>query len=172
MHMYFSGNHVRYTNKYTMYSTTDEYILQPQLPNTQLFEHLNYLFTSLQSLHKMHTLLSNVNYLNILVGSQLVRIFEIAIKFGEKLYTILHFKQGWTSKKCRNKAGMKIARRLPYHGTIANKKSKKTSLHLLHIQQVQGSRIFLSAIISFLPSFFLRVFISAFFCTFYRSIPT
>ena len=36
----------------------------------------------------------------------------------------------------RNKAEMKHARRLPYYRKMEEKKEKKTTLHLQHIQQI------------------------------------
>ena len=43
----------------------------------------------------------------------------------------LDFKQGWALKGREMRQGWKYARRLPYFGTMADKKDKNITLHLL-----------------------------------------
>ena len=49
----------------------------------------------------------------------------------------------------------KHAKRLPYYGTMAEMRDKKTTLHLLHIQHIYGS-----SCLSFLPSFLSQIVLS------------
>ena len=72
--------------------------MQPQLSKIQLFEPLDYLTISLQTLHKqiqqyVILIMQALNYLSISVGSQLVWIIEVIINapafiFLKSLYPI------------------------------------------------------------------------------------